>query len=76
MTRRQLLAAAVLASLAAACSASPEAPEPPTTPAPAAVLIPPASCRQTPTGPFCDPPDAGPDPRPRGSHEEQRLTAA
>ena len=52
-----LLAAAVVALLSACC-APPSTPEPS---APTAVLVPPAKCRQTPIGPACDPPDAGPD---------------
>jgi hypothetical protein len=61
-TRRGLyLLALVFALAVSACSCPPRSPEPPAItvrpPQPTAVLIPPASCRQTPTGPVCDPPE-------------------
>ena len=62
MTAARTFVAVALLTVLPACCAPPEAPEPPTTPAPTAVLIPPASCRKTPAGPVCDPPEVGPDP--------------
>jgi hypothetical protein len=56
--RRGLTLLAVgLATVLASCSIAPSDP-PPSEPSPS--LIPPASCRQTPTGPLCDPPEVGP----------------
>jgi hypothetical protein len=61
-TRRGLYLLAVAFALAfSACSCPPQLPEPPAItvqqPQPTAMLIPPASCRQTASGPVCVPPE-------------------